>query len=289
MPYSTPGLPEEQRNPMDAEFAEIFAMGCEKGFKAILDEAKWQLHEDPEGFDRFVDQLSALPNHYHRAMVTYLDHRECWKDATRFYHADTLPYWRKRRHMGHRDAMVDEASITELASLIRHHFHRTEGRGNNCVVEPLRCGELNYFFAYPEDYSQQAIEWVNRKFAHRPHNPAEVIYVYSKREGTLDLNFRSSYRAIEPLQHIFATTILKLNELPPDPEDKRVYDLNPLRKRSFDFSYDPGSGIERVVVRKLRLSSKLILRNRITLSPIPMRSMIFLTSWSRLSRCTCTT
>ncbi len=35
-------LPEEQRNAMDAEFRDIFEMSCEKGFRAIIDEARWQ-------------------------------------------------------------------------------------------------------------------------------------------------------------------------------------------------------------------------------------------------------
>lgn len=68
------------------------------------------------------------------------------------------------------------------------------------MIETFRRGELDYFFAYPEDYSQQSIEWVNGEFDRRPHNPAfEVIYVYSQKEGSLDLNFRGSYKAIEPL------------------------------------------------------------------------------------------
>ncbi|MDZ7749401.1 MAG: hypothetical protein U5K43_11790 [Halofilum sp. (in: g-proteobacteria)] len=124
------------------------------GLRAIIDEAEWQMQADPEALTEFIETLSALPNHYHRAMVTYLDHPECWKGATRFYHADTLPYWRKRKNMGHRPAAVDDESIRQLAAQIRHDFHRTEGRGNNCIVEPFRRGELDYFFAYPEDYSQ---------------------------------------------------------------------------------------------------------------------------------------
>ena len=104
------------------------------------------------------------------------------------------------------------------------------------------------------------------EFGRRPHNPAfEVIYVYSQKEGSLDLNFRGSYKAIEPLQGMFATAILKLSELPPDPKDGRVYDLNPLRQRTFDFVYALGSGIEEVVVKKLRLSSKVKAGDRITL------------------------
>ena len=259
-------LNDEQRNPMDAVFREIFKLSCEKGFKAIIDEANWQLRETPDAITPFVDGLSKLPNHYHRAMVTFLDHSDYWKGATRFYHADTLSYWRKRKHLGHKSAAVDDASIQQLAKLIRNYFHHTEGRGNNCVVEPFRRGDLDYYFAYPEDYSQQSPEWVDGEFANRPHNPAfEVVFVYSQKEGSLDLNFRGTYKAINPLQGMFATAILKLDELPPDPKDERVYDLNPLRQKGFDFIFDIGSGIENVAVKKLRLSSRVTKGDRITL------------------------
>jgi hypothetical protein len=168
--------------------------------------------------------------------------------------------------MGNSVAAVDDTSIQQLESLIRNYFHHTEGRGNNCVVEPFRRGELDYFFAYPEDYSQQSIEWVEGQFGRRPHNPAfEVIFVYSQKDGSLDLNFRGSYKAIEPLQSIFATAILKLAELPSDPKDGRVYDLNPLQQKGFDFTYSIGSGIENVTLKKLRLSSRITKGDRITL------------------------
>jgi hypothetical protein len=161
---------------------------------------------------------------------------------------------------------VHEDGRKALAEQIRSYFHRTEGRGKNCVVEALRRGERDYFFAYPEDYSQQSIEWVDGKFGRRPHNPAfEVIYVYSQKEGSLDLNIRGSHKAIEPLQGMFATAILKLPELPPDPKDERIYNLNPLRQRSFDFVFDVGSGIQDLAVKKMRLSSKVKKGDRVTL------------------------
>lgn len=258
-------LTEAQRNAMDAEFRGIFDMSCEKGFRAIIDEAEFQMDEDE--FTAWVEKLSAIPGHFERAMLVYLDHNACWKGATRFYHADTLSsYWRKRKNLPHKKAETDDASIQELAGRIRTYFHHTEGRGNNCVVEPFRRGELEYFFAYPEDYSQQSSEWVNGEFAHRPHNPAfEVIFVYSEKEGSLDLHFRGSFKAIEPLQSMFATAILKLDELPPDPKDARIYDLAPLLQKSFDFVPAVGSGIEKVVVKKLRLSSRIKKGDRITL------------------------
>jgi hypothetical protein len=259
-------LPDGQRNEMDAEFRDIFGLSCEKGFRAIIDEAEWHLTTHPDAPTGFVENLARLSNHYERAMVTFLDHNQFWKGATRFYHADMLPYWRKRKNLPHQPAVVDAPSLRELASLIRNYFHHTEGRGNNCVVEPFRRGELDYFFAYPEDYSQESIEWVNGEFGRRPHNPAfEVIYVYSQKKGSLDLNFRGSYKGIEPLQEMLATAILKLPELPPDPKDARVYDLNPLRQKGFDFVYDAGSGIQDVAVKKLRLSSKVKKGDRIAL------------------------
>ncbi|MDO9529111.1 MAG: hypothetical protein Q7J27_08125 [Syntrophales bacterium] len=259
-------LPYGQRNEMDSEFRDIFEMSCEKGFRAVIDEASWQMQETPDALTSFVEMLSVLSNHYERAMIILLDHNPFWRGATRFYHADTHPYWRKRKNLQHRTAAVDEDSLQQLAKLIRHYFHHTEGRGKNCVVEPFRRGELDYYFAYPEDYSQQSIEWVNGEFDRRPHNPAfEVIYVYSQKEGSLDLNFRGSYKAIESLQGMFATAILKLDKLPPDPKDQRIYDLSPLLQRSFEFIYDAGSGIEEVAVKKLRLSSRVKKGDRITL------------------------
>jgi hypothetical protein len=259
-------LSDSQRDTMDAEFRDISELSCEKGFCAIRDEAQWQLRADPQAHKDFVAKLAALANHYERAMVTFLDHDKFWKGATLFYHADTLPYWRKRKNLPHLPAAVHEAGRQELADRIRTYFHHTEGRGKNCVVEAFRRGDRDYFFAYPEDYSQQSIEWVKGEFARRPHNPAfEVIYVYSQKEGSLDLNCRGSYKAIEPLQEIFAAAILKLPELPSDPKDGRVYDLNPLRQKSFHFVFDVGSGIQNVMVKKLRLSFKVKRGDRITL------------------------
>jgi hypothetical protein len=259
-------VPDDRRKAMDAELLEISEMSCEKGFCAILDEAEWQLREKPEELAQLVERLSALANHYERAMVTFLDHQKLWKGATYFFHADSLTYWRKRKGFSHEPASVHEDGRQALATSIREYFHRTEGRGNNCVVETFRRGELDYFFAYPEDYSQHSIEWVNGEFGRRPHNPAfEVIFIYSQNDGTLDLNFRGSYKAVVPLQVMFAKSILGLAALPPNLEDERVYNLNPLRERNFQFVYDPASGIQSVTVKKLRLSSIAVKGDRITL------------------------
>jgi hypothetical protein len=261
-------LPDTQRNAMDVEFRDIFELGCEKGFCAIRDEALWHFEQgtDPNAYSAFVDQLSALTNHFERAMVAFLDHGAFWKGATLFYHADTLTYWRKRKNLGHPVAAVDPASLAQLEGLISSYFHNTEGRGKNCVVEPFRRGTRDYFFAYPEDYSQNSPEWDSTGFAIRPHNPAfELIFVYSQSEGTLDLSCRGSKKATEPLQGMFTTAILKLPVLPPDPKDQRIYDLAPLMQRNFAFTYDLASGIDKVTVKKLRLSARFKKGERVNL------------------------
>jgi hypothetical protein len=125
-------LPEEQGKPMDAELQDVFELSCEKGFRAIIDEARWQMQGDREALTEFIETLSALPDHYHRAMIAYLDHRECWRGATRFYHADTLPYWRKRKNMGHKPAAVDDVSIRQLATQIRN-SHLRCGVSRECL------------------------------------------------------------------------------------------------------------------------------------------------------------
>lgn len=58
-------LPEEQRNATDAEFRDIFEMSCEKGFRAIIDEARWRMRAKPEALTSFIETgpipISAQP------------------------------------------------------------------------------------------------------------------------------------------------------------------------------------------------------------------------------------
>lgn len=208
-------------------------------------------------------------------MTTFLDHSEFWKGATRFYHADTLNsrYWRKRPNMGHKRAACDEESTFLLARMIRDHYHLTEGRGNNCIVEVYRRDGRDYFFAFPEDFSQHSVEWVDGEFEQRPHNPAfEIVFVYSQKEGTLDINLQGSKKTVLELQKIFAKAILKIENLPEDIKDQMVYDLNPMRHRDFCFANDVGSGIQDVYVKKMRFTSQIDKSDRITFEVDPYQN-----------------
>ena len=65
-------LSDSQRNAMEAEFRDIFELSCEKGFRAIIDEASWQLLGTRDDLTSFIEMLSALPNHYERAFENWL-------------------------------------------------------------------------------------------------------------------------------------------------------------------------------------------------------------------------
>jgi hypothetical protein len=258
-------LTDAQRHAAEADFREIQALSDSRGFIAIVDEARWQLEDQPEVLTAFIDTLSALEDFHARAMVAFLDHPECWQGATRFHHADGLTHGRKRKNLPRVPAAVDKASVARLAELIKHYFRQTDGRGRNCEVEVYRRGDRDYFFAFPEDHAQRSIEWVGDEFHPRPHNPAfEIVFVYAQADGTLDLYFRGGRGAITALQGMFAQAVLKLDDLPPDPKDERVYDLAPLAQQGFQFTHAVGSGIGTVVVKKLRLSSRVRAGDKIT-------------------------
>lgn len=258
------GLDDEQRSRMEGDFQEIFDLSHDGAMPAIIAEAAWQMRHDPGAHDAFVEMFSLLPDHLGRSMLTFLDYRECWRGANLFYRADNLPHWRKRVGFPRKPAAVDDESVRTLEGLICGFFHRTEGRGKNCHIDCLRRGDLDYFFAFPADYARQENEWIKGQLAARPHTPAfEIVYIYSEKEGSLDLNFRGDSRRAEVVQAMFAKAILGLAILPPVQKSQAVYKLADFGK-PFPFQFDPAGGIQRVVVRMLRLSSKLVDGDRIT-------------------------
>ncbi len=247
-------LPEVERVGMEAEMREIWDMSCPTGYQSILDEAAFHLN-DADELVAFKETLMGLPGHHERAMTTFLDYAVMWKGATRFYHADNLSYWRKRKNMPKVAAATDPASLIALETAICRYYKTTEGRGMHCKVEPYRRGDYDYFFAFPEDYAQRSSEWEGEDITVRSHHPAfEIVFVYRQAEGTLDLNVTGDKKAVEPLQAIFTEHILNCAELPTDPDDKRVYHLGALRQRTFNFVWSVGNGIESVAVNRLRLS-----------------------------------
>jgi hypothetical protein len=257
-------LPPDQAKAVEKDFREIDFLANEGGIKAIIDEA------GSDG-EELGEELSQMSSFHEMAFWTFLNRPDYWTGALLYHHADTIArsYWRKRKNVPKVPIAGDVESIQRLEKAISAYFHQKEGRGKNCKVECYRRNNLEYFFAYPEDYARANIEWVEDEFQRRPHHPAfEVIFIYSQNDGTLDIYLAGSKEPVPDLQRIFAEIILQV-ELGPDKKDEQVYDLDPLKSRDFQFVYDPSEGIEDVLIRKLRLSSATIKNKRITLEAEP--------------------
>lgn len=84
-----------------------------------------------------------------------------WAGALAFHHADMVPasYWRRRKNVPRNAASVNPMSISQLEQKLSGYFHAMQGRGQNCKVDCYRRDEMDYFFAYPEDYALASIEW----------------------------------------------------------------------------------------------------------------------------------
>lgn len=244
-------LSDDVRKQMEQDFQAIGELANEAGIKVILDEGRLHNEDLMEKFE-----ILELKGFYERVFWIFLERSNYWAGVLCFHHANTIPpsYWRKRKNLPQKTDIADQASLSQFEQSLSNYFHRQQGRGKNCRIEYYKRNNLDYFFAYPEDYAQINIEWENKEFKRRSHHPAfEVIFIYSSSDGTLDIYLSSDRQAVSDLQAIFANVILK-TELGLDEEDERIYNLNPLHSRDFRFTLKIGSGIEKVAIRKIRLN-----------------------------------
>jgi len=256
------GLTPELQATIEAEFQDINAMACEGGIAALIDEAGF--HND----ESFIGSMAAIEGFHAKVMWAFLDKKDYWRGATMFLHADNVSatYWKKRNDLPSASPNVEDADINKLEQSISEFFYKKEGRGKNCKVEPYRRNKKEYFFAYPEDFSQSGVEWVSNSLKTLAHHPAfEIIFVYSQDEGSLDIYAPKNTKSVPELQRIFAKTILRLDSLPDGTIDNRVYDLAPLDDTNFEFKLEPMAGISSAVVTRLRLTLQQGSRRRIVL------------------------
>ena len=259
-------LPSDKQAEIEAECQDIDAMACQGGVTALTDEADF--HQDTA----FPEAISKIDGFHGKVMWAFLEHPSYWAGATLFLHADNIAEssWKKRNDLPHLPSHVEPEDIERLAQAISHFFHSKEGRGRNCKVEVFRRHNREYFFTYPEDYAQSAVEWVRNTLSPRSRHPAfEVILVYCQTEGSLDIYAPRNTKYVGDLQGIFADAILRLDELDEFAGDNRVYDLDALADRDFVFQYPVGCGIESVAVRSLRLSLTTGRKRRITVEADP--------------------
>ena len=240
---------DDARKEMEQDFQDIDELATEGGSRAILDEARWH------GED-LAERFASLEGFHEHAFWTFLERPKYWQGALAFHRADAVPfsYWRKRKNVPRRPRQRGHVQHPPARTKPQQLLPQNAGPWRHGKVDCYKRNDLDYFFAYPEDYAQASVEWVGKEFKRRPRHPAfEIIFVYSQNDGTLDIFLTGDRKPVPDLQAIFADTILKA-ELGPDKKDERVYDLNPMRARQFQFVYGPESGIADVALKKLRLT-----------------------------------
>lgn len=260
-------LLSEQITDIETKFRNINALACEGGIIALVDEAS--SHED----DDFIKEIAVIEGFHAKAIWAFLNKSGYWRAAAMFLHADNVSasHWKKRNDFLHSPPHLECRDIDALAkSSISDYFSCREGRGKNCTIESYRRHQKEYFFAYPEDVAQNTIEWVGEALENQAHRPAfEIIFVYSEAEGSLDIYAPKNGKAVPMLQALFAKHILKLDNLSAEQKDKRVYELNAVLEKGFEFKIKPTSGIANVLVTSLRVTLKGNGKKRIVVEADP--------------------
>lgn len=244
-------LDADVQSSVESDFQVIEAMVCEGGVSALIDEATF--HQDTD----FAEKIAEIDGFHGKMLWAFLEHPNYWRNGNLFQHADQIAesYWKRRRDIPKVNPDVGPEAIHRFERVLSEFFHSQQGRGRQCKVDVLRRDHKEYFFAYPEDHAQANLEWVHQTLDTRARHPAfEIIFVYDQAGGALDIYAPRNSKIVPQLQWLFADTILGLDELDPLDTDRRIFVLNGLDDRLFNFRYAPESGIERVAVRMLRLS-----------------------------------
>jgi hypothetical protein len=245
-------LDENARTAMIDDFRNIAMLSTPLGKVQIMDEADYWGEADGLGkiFEELEDPGAC-------AFWTFFERPKWWNGAVFLASADSKPRrpWRTRINMPvlgrkptHEDGRRLAASISEI-------FMPSEARGRFCEMHQLRRGDLEYYFAYPQDHRETSIEYDrDGQMTKRPHNPAfEIIFVHDDKNQTLAIWHIGPMERVRDLQVAFAKAVLGTIIPNRTPKDDRVYDLSLFEQCDFEFSIPPILGIEKVEVHKLRI------------------------------------
>jgi hypothetical protein len=245
-------LPESQQAKIEAECQDIESMAHQAGVTALIDEAT-DFHKNAD----FPEAINQQDSFHGKVMWTYLEYPNYWAGATSNLYAENIPdaSWNKRNDLPHVAPHVEPEDTERLADALSHYFRKKEGRGRHCQVDVYRKGNKENFFAHLSDFGQANPEWEGNNLKPRARLPSfEIIFVYIRSEGSLDIYAPGNTKYVEDLQHVFAECILKLGKLDEYTKDNQVYRLDRLGNREFEFRKPENSGIQSVLIKRLRLA-----------------------------------
>lgn len=246
-------LDDVTRHEIEYDFQTINSLSTHAGVIALTEEAKEfeNIH--------FIDTIQKIRGLHNKVMWAFLDSPKYWQAASILCHSSIISSksWVKVNKLPSLPKPFTKLDIQLLEGSIGEYFFDKEGRGKCCKIDDYKRGNKTYFFAYPEDFSNYKIEWVNNVLKNLPHNMAfEIIFVYCEEEGSLAIYARKNSKNIPRLQQLFAEHILKANITSfTRVSENKIYDLAPIVEANFDFVIPEGSGIFSVQITQARLTS----------------------------------
>jgi len=243
-------LPLEQLNEIESVLRSVFDLAAPNGsgFDAMLEAAP---------LCGIADLASLAPaDHcvYGLAMWAWLNHRNLFDKAQVIYQVQHMAWWRKRNDLPENapDMSPDaKAKLEEDISVLL----KSQGRGKDCTVETMTRGDVDYFFAYPDDFVQNVVvhDGDGKLTPETFRQTLLIVFAYHRDEGSLETFAKLTKPLKEQLEAIFADAILHWKLGPHEPD--AAYELNQLKDEAFGLELEAKDCL-RVRIRKMRLSAK---------------------------------
>ena len=238
-----------QREAAELILRHVFDLACRSGIEAIRDAARLL-----QG-DNLLRQIPESMNPHCQAMWTWLNAPQVFEQALLYHQVEELSWWSKRDDLPRVAARTDAETLDWFAGDVARLLQQKQGRGRQCTIEHIsREDGTDYFFCFPDDYVKTVMvhNRSGRLVTKTLRQTFEIVFAWSRQQGTLEISARLGKRLKQQLEESFAWMILD-EQVGPRAAQK-VYDLNRLKERHFQLDTDPSDNI---LARLQRLWFKL--------------------------------
>lgn len=243
-------LQESRRQQFETDFHDVHNVAQSRDGIRILVENAIHL-----GFD-IKNELESSDSRYDKAMLVLLHYPNVWEQGVPVVQAECLSSrgWHRRKDLPKTAPDVSEPARLMLKTGISAFYWQSQGRGQNCEIDHIQRNDTqDYFFVYLSDHADTQIDFDDSGNLKRTHRRSafEVVFIFDRARGVMDVYANGDKKIYQPLQEIFARSILGV-ELGPE-DANNPYNVEILKDKNMLFPTDPEDCITQVAVRMLRL------------------------------------
>ncbi len=233
---------------MGLDFHWVHDLADEAGIQTLIHEAE----ESYPDLD-LAGALAEMNGFFEKAFWVFIKHPEVFRIA-RIIDGFNAKSAVKQTGFPLMSDEPDDESAEKLGKALSAYYLKKDGRGQGYHVDHYKRGGLHYWFAYLEGFANSLLVYDgDHQLDMQTNRPAfEIVFRYSEAERSLELRGVTGKHSIRDVQMIFSRAILK-NDVHL-PEDAITYQLDALRSRDVEFPVEPGYGVERVRLTKLKVN-----------------------------------